>query len=451
MSILALLTSLTVSIPTPAGPPNPEPVHGRIEIIDDIRIVHVFGTHEQMGFAHGWLAGEDFVVGMQELFAGLPPAAVSMARLMRSWTPMIQLSEDQRDELHGLYRGMVARLGEKAMALPGAGRNVDETDLLIWNGYDMFRAVGCSGFTAWGERTNEGEVITARTLDLGIFSPRWASNQILLVRHPSKGKATACVTPVGLLGIMTGINEEGVCGFLHDGNGPEMDAVLEPERPIMFAIRDILEQASAGDALAVAAAELATQGPFPYSYLVRIITPDDSDTATPPACVYQIDAEGMGRNASDLGMAITTNHYTDATTLAPVAFRGDSNRRYARIHRTCQPRETADSALVTDATAWSALRRVAADHLLFKTLHAVVAKPKSGEFQVSVAVMNPNGRIEPATERKPATFTRAQLFDAPPPMLTLHPAPGPNPAPGPDPAPAPGPSPAHAPTSLPTQ
>jgi hypothetical protein len=426
MSCVALLASFLLSIPTPAAPP--EPVHGRVETIGDVRIVHVFGTPEQMGYAHGYLAGEDFVVGMQELFAQLPPAAITMADFMRSWTPLITLSDDQRAELAGVHRGMVARLGEQSMTIPGAGRSVDETDLLVWNGYDMFRAVGCSGFTAWGQRTEDGEVITARNLDLGIFSPRWASTQILLVRHPDSGKATACVTPVGLIGIMTGINEDGVCGFLHDGNGPEMDAVLEPERPVMLAIRDILERADAEDAFTAAAEEIGAQGPFPYSYMVRIVAPDDSDPSTPPAQVYRLDANGMSVNAAESDLAITTNHYLNTGNLAPRSLRSDSRRRYARIHDTCTQGSTPGTDFINDATAWSALRRVGADHMMFKTLHSVVIKPRTGEFQLSIAVMNEDGQLEPATARPPITLTRSLIFDAARPMITITPAPGSTPA-----------------------
>ena len=420
MSCLPLLAFMLLAIPTPQ--PTPEPLHGRVETIGDVRIVHVFGTPSQMGYAHGYLAGPDFVVGMQELFAGLPPSAVTMAHYMRSWTPMITLSADQRAELAGVYRGMVDRMGVDRMQIPGTDRHVDETDLLIWNGYDMFRAVGCSGFTAWGDRTDNGAVITARTLDLGIFSPRWASNQIVLVRHPSKGKATACVTPAGLIGIMTGMNEDGVCGFLHDGNGDELDAVLEAERPVMMAIRDILERATPGNAYTVAAEEIERQGPFPYSYMVRIVAPRQDDASIPPAHVYRLDANGMGINACESHMAITTNHYLNANNLAPTSLRGDSRRRYARIHDTCEQGTTPETAYISDATAWSALRRVGADHMMFKTLHAVVIKPDSGEFQVSVAVMNEEGFIEAATERPPITLSHAQLFDAPPPMLRIRPA-----------------------------
>ncbi len=444
MSILALFASAALTIPTPAGPPNPEPVHGRIEHIDGVRVVHVFGTPDQMGYAHGWLVGEDFVIGLQELFGQLPPAAASLADFMRSWTPMIKLTDAQRAELAAAYRGMRDRMGTQSMQIPGLDRCVDETDLLVWNGYDMFRAVGCSGFSAWGERTKDGEVITARTLDLAVFSPRWVESQILLVRHPAEGKATACITPVGLLGCMTGINEDGVCGFLHDGDGDDMMSVLEPERPVMFAIRDILERATANDAFSIAEEELAAQGPFPQSYMIRIVRPASGEEA---ARVFRLDAEGHGQNDAAEGLAITTNHYITGDTAASPLPRGDSRRRYAKIARVCG--DTDPDLPITCETAWEAIRRVAADHPRYKTLHAMVARPASGEIQICVAGRDADGTLKAATAHPPTIMTLNQLFDAPPPMLKLRPAPTPGirltPGPGIHPTPAPGIRPTPAP------
>ncbi|MDP6890535.1 MAG: C45 family autoproteolytic acyltransferase/hydrolase, partial [Phycisphaerales bacterium] len=419
MSILALLASAALTIPTPTGPPNPEPVHGRIEHTDGVRVVHVFGTPDQMGYAHGWLVGEDFVIGLQELFEQLPSAAVGIADFMRSWTPMINLTDAQQTELAAVYRGMQDRMGTQSMQIPGLDRCVDETDLLVWNGYDMFRAVGCSGFSAWGKRTKDGEVITARTLDLAVLSPHWVESQILLVRHPAEGKATACITPVGLLGCMTGINEDGVCGFLHDGDGDDMMSVLEPERPVMFAIRDILERAAADDAFSIAEEELATQGPFPQSYMIRIVRPATGEEA---ARVYRLDAEGHGRNDAAEDLAITTNHYITGDTTASVLPRSDSHRRYAKIARICGDADS-DSTVTCD-TAWEAIRRVAADHQRFKTLHAMVARPVSGEVQICVARRDADGILRAATTHPPAIMTLNRLFDAPPPMLKLRPTPG---------------------------
>jgi hypothetical protein len=435
MSILALLASAALTIPTPTGPPNPEPVHGRIEHTDGVRVVHVFGTPDQMGYAHGWLVGEDFVIGLQELFEQLPSAAVGIADFMRSWTPMINLTDAQQTELAAVYRGMQDRMGTQSMQIPGLDRCVDETDLLVWNGYDMFRAVGCSGFSAWGKRTKDGEVITARTLDLAVLSPHWVESQILLVRHPAEGKATACITPVGLLGCMTGINEDGVCGFLHDGDGDDMMSVLEPERPVMFAIRDILERAAADDAFSIAEEELATQGPFPQSYMIRIVRPATGEEA---ARVYRLDAEGHGRNDAAEDLAITTNHYITGDTTASVLPRSDSHRRYAKIARICGDADS-DSTVTCD-TAWEAIRRVAADHQRFKTLHAMVARPVSGEVQICVARRDADGILRAATTHPPAIMTLNRLFDAPPPMLKLRPTPGIRLTPGLEihPTPAPG-------------
>ena len=327
------MIKLLLAILLAATSVSADPVQGRIDQTTDLRIVHVWGTPAEMGYAHGWLVGDDFVLGMKELFAGLPPAMHGLLNMVRSWTVWIALSDAHRAELDGIYRGMRDRLGEDAMQLPGVERPLDQTDLLLWNGYDMFRSVGCSGFTAWGDRTTDGETITARTLDLAVFSPHWVRTQILLVRHPNTGVATASVTPVCLLGTMTGINANGVCAFLHDGDGDEMTAVTESERPLMLALLDILQQATGSTAQQVAARELAAQGPFPYSYFIRIVGPQIGDA--PPATTYRLDANGVSKATGGEQFSIVTNHSTEQGDEPPRMRPGDSYRRYARLHNAC--------------------------------------------------------------------------------------------------------------------
>ena len=401
------MIKLLLAILLAATSVSADPVQGRIDKTAHLRIVHVWGTPAEMGYAHGWLVGDDFVIGMQELFAELPPAMHGMVNMVRTWTTWIALTDSHRAELDGIYRGMRDRLGDDAMQIPGADRPLDQTDILLWNGYDMFRSVGCSGFTAWGDRTADGETITARTLDLAVFSPHWVRTQVLLVRHPSTGVATASVTPVCLLGTMTGVNANGVCAFLHDGDGDEMNAVTESERPVMLAMLDILQHTTASNAQQVAAGELAAQGPFPFSYFIRIVGPQVDDA--PPASTYRLDANGLSKATAGTQFSIVTNHSTEQGDEPPRMRAGSSYRRYARLHNACiDPKATIDAN-----AAWAALRKVAPDYRSYMALHAVVVRPEAGELQVCIAGVNEDGRLETATKRPITTLSLEELFAHP--------------------------------------
>ncbi|MCP4758191.1 MAG: hypothetical protein GY876_01845 [Planctomycetes bacterium] len=379
-------------------------VRGHLEQHGETRIVHVYGTPAEMGYAHGWLVGADFVTGIKQLFEIMPPSTHGMAEMMRGWTPMISLSPAHRQELSAMYRGLLDRVGEEGLMLPGVNRPLDETDLILWNGYDMIRAVGCSGFTAWGEQTVGGQPITARTLDLAVFSPHWVETQVLLVRHPDEGFATASLTPVCLLGAMTGINEHGVCTFLHDGNGPKMDAVLEPERPVMLAMLDILQQATPETAQQIAKRELEAQGPFPFSYMIRVV---DGNTSSPaPAHTWHLDADGSRPAKPGRSLTVTTNHATTCGDEPPRLRAGDSYARYALLYKACESRR---SPLDVQAV-WQALGKVAQDHRSFMTLHALVAQPCLGELQVCFAGTDEHGRLQSATKRPITTLRLEDLF-----------------------------------------
>jgi len=398
MHLSLLLISMMVSA---------EPINGRLDDVGDLRVLHVWGTPAEMGYAHGWLAGEDFAVAMHEFFGQVPASARPVVDMMRSWTDLIALGADHRAEVAGFYEGMRDRVGEERLVLPGMDRPLDETDLLVWNGYDMFRAIGCSGFAAWDARTDGGEPVVARTLDLAVFSPHWVASQVVLVRHPDDGIATASVTPVGLAGVMTGINEHGVCGFLHDGDGPTQSAVLEPERPAMFAIRDLLDRASATTAQAVASEELSSQGSFPFSYMIRVAGP--RHRGGPPAVTWHLNATGAAPATAGDGLTITTNHTTRRGDEPPRMSSSSSRRRYGRLYGHChEPPSPIDAA-----AAWAALGAVGQQHRSFMTLHAVVVEPESRRCHVGVAHRDASRALRAATERHPTTLTFDSLFADP--------------------------------------
>ncbi|MDP7071043.1 MAG: C45 family autoproteolytic acyltransferase/hydrolase [Phycisphaerales bacterium] len=404
---------LLLAIATLAPPAQPtEEVRGHIEHAGEARIVHVYGTPAEMGYAHGWLVGADFVRGIQQLFEILPPSTHGMVEVMRGWTPLISLSPAHREELSAMYRGLRDRVGEDGLILPGVERPLDETDLLLWNGYDMFRVVGCSGFTVWGAQTSDGAALTGRTLDLAVFSPHWVDTQILLVRHPTTGYATASLTPVCLLGAMTGINEHGVCAFLHDGDGPQMDAVLEPERPVMLAMLDILQQATPETAQEVARRELSSQGPFPFSYMVRVIDGNVSKDA--PARTWHLGPDGTRPAKPGRSLTITTNHTTASGDEPPRLRVGDSYARYAMLHEACRP----EQGLMDFDAAWKALALVEQDHRSFMTLHAIVVQPGSGAVQLCFAGTNERGQLRPAMNRPVTTLQLRDLFATKPPEAT---------------------------------
>jgi hypothetical protein len=206
---------------------------------------------------------------------------------------------------------------------------------------------------------------------------------------------------------MTGVNANGVCAFLHDGDGDEMNAVTEPERPVMLAMLDILQHATASTAQQVAAGELAAQGPFPFSYFIRIVGPQVADA--PPASTYRLDANGLSKSTAGAQFSIVTNHSTEQGDEPPRMRAGGSYRRYARLHNVCIDPKTPIDANV----AWAALRRVAPDYRSYMTLHAVVVRPEAGELQVCIAGVNEDGRLETATKRPITTLSLEELFAHP--------------------------------------
>jgi len=300
---------------------------------------------------------------------------------------------DPAAELAAILDGIKAAKGElPKMAL--ANRPMQVEDLIVANSADAMRAFGCSGFTVWGTDAGDAGVITTRNFDFGVFSKVGLTNHIL-VRAPAGKKAVAGISPPGYIGVFTGINQDGVCAFLHDGDGPLMQSPSGKIKPLAFALTGLLETAEPNAALASAEKLLKGLTPYPFSYMVRIVTPRSGDG--PPARVFHIDAGGFGENPVNGQACLTTNHYLPGK---PGEESGTMSR-YKRLERLV-------NGPVSSAKAWECLTAVAADQPDCVTLHALVVYPEKKKLEIAFATIG--DKLVPAPLNKPATLTFDQLF-----------------------------------------
>ncbi len=394
--LLPLFLCLAALLPCPALVAQERAVNGAIEALGPFRVLRVWGTAEEMGYAHGRLLARDIVAS----FEAIGPH-IAGAEALR---PVINMPPGAMDELKGLHAGLADALGE-APTIRSMGRPLTLDDLVIRNAADMLRAFGCSGFTVWGERAGTEGVITARNFDFGIEGPHTLAQQCLIVRHPTGGRAFASVAFPGYIGVFTGLSDAGVCAFMHDGTGERISTPKSPSTPIALVLRELLAAASATDAHAHAERLLSAAAPTPFSYMVRIVTPRSSDKAASPEQIFRLDGGGISRNPTGALTCITTNHYLQED-LSPVPQAGDwSTTRYERLAaRLARP--------LDGKAAWAALKSVTLNNGRDSaTLQAVVVYPESRRLDLALAAWN--GKLIPATERAPTTITFEDLFRGP--------------------------------------
>ncbi len=161
------------------------------------------------------------------------------------------------DELSGMYEGMRAFFRERdgnedalaAGLMKPLGRPFDELDLKCMQTIPDWYAFHCSAFVAWGALSPEGPFV-GRNMDFG-YHPALAANHLLIHNERSGDrKAWVSLTFPGIVGAITGVNEDGVCVFTLDSNAPlvDLDEACPPGKkmlPRLLALRRILEEAGA--------------------------------------------------------------------------------------------------------------------------------------------------------------------------------------------------------------
>ncbi len=99
--------------------------------------------------------------------------------------------------------------------------------------------VGCTSFSAWGENSADGKIITGRNFDFYI-NDDFGKEKILAFVKPSTGLKFAMVTWAGMTGAVSGMNEKGLAITI---NAAKSSFRFKVATPISILIREMLQYA----------------------------------------------------------------------------------------------------------------------------------------------------------------------------------------------------------------
>jgi len=109
--------------------------------------------------------------------------------------------------------------------------------------------VGCSSFAAWGDQTEDGKMIIGRNFDF-YAGDEFAKNKIIAFVKPDEGHNFMSVTWGGFIGVLSGMNDQGLTVTINAGKS---DFPLIAKTPISLVTREILQYASSiEEAIAIA-------------------------------------------------------------------------------------------------------------------------------------------------------------------------------------------------------
>jgi hypothetical protein len=225
MRTLALALLLLLS-------PAAETRHGKSvrSAKDGVPTLVLRGTHRERGKAHGFLGAKEIValvdafvpVAAQRKGGGWDAALVPAARRF-AWPPRFE------EELAGMLEGIREALPSKdARLLKSAGREISADDLKVINCVSDLFGMGCSSFSAWGELTRDGKLLTGRNADYATF-PIPLHGCVIAVEPAEEGlQPTLSAAFMGMIASGTTLNREGLFITLHDEGGLPRDASAVP-------------------------------------------------------------------------------------------------------------------------------------------------------------------------------------------------------------------------------
>jgi len=383
--------------------------NGSIKQIGNQRILNLWGSYYQMGYAHGYLLASDIRNLIDTFLIGrLCAGSSTRYNNFLDWSAAyITDYPDYRDEMNGMVAGMNA--SGKSLYVSSLRRSIDIRDIralsLIVELY-----FHCSSFGVWGNATSGGETILARNWDF-YYDPQgnFPNTQILITYQPTGKVGFVAFAWPGSVGIQTGLNEYGISVMTNMGNGANSSS-NGPFHPSSEVYRYILENTTP--------ANFWTQPLFIINS-VQEFSPIIAQVASPysgsQAPVYYLeDSPPSGkviRYAADVDFQynhiIATNYFLK---VIPPITSGEEVTRYNNIRNGLINLYSTGNSRVDSTEAWSLLNTVAFRwEGSWSTLVSVVIRPNRMEFDLSFARMV-GGVLTIATDRTPQTYTWASLF-----------------------------------------
>ena len=183
---------------------------------DEYKIIKLKGSIEEMGYNYGlMLAAEIRNLFYNYIFAN----AGAMYPLLEKGAASFKIDDDFKLELENILKGFnealpedqkQVKIGDKIL------RKFSINDLIIGN---LLSDFFCSSFSTWGDSRKDKDTIVARNLDYLVDrESSILKSHLIAVYLPDKGKKWVNIGFTGFIGALTAMNEDGVCGFVHDTN-----------------------------------------------------------------------------------------------------------------------------------------------------------------------------------------------------------------------------------------
>lgn len=156
---------------------------------------------------------------------------------------------------------------------------------------------GCTSFAVWGDKSEDGTLILGRNLDF-YAGDEFAKDKIVAFVAPNEGHSFMMVTWPGMIGVLSGMNIEGLTVTI---NSAKSKIPLIAKTPISILTREILQYASTIDE----AITIAKNKKVFVSESIMVGSAKDNK-----AVIIEVSPDGMGvYDVANSKQLICSNHF----------------------------------------------------------------------------------------------------------------------------------------------
>jgi hypothetical protein len=402
-----------------APPPD---VNGRLETVDGLGVLYLWGTREEIGYADGSLLCGKITKFFKEYVLDyvVPESGYDYATVTGLVRLMHVFPEGDLAEMEAMVQGMRDNCPPEDLIIesenlePSAGgsREITIDDVKVGHALPDFL---CSSLTAWGEASQSGKTIHARNLDFYIDPGGTFLVETVVKVYDSQEEGGArflSVAVPGLIGCISCFTEDGGGITIHNAEGPSAGGGYVPR--ILTSRAALVASQYAADRVAAAEAVVEASPQYMGDNFHLSFPCDTADCIG--GAVFELDGDALhedgqvtvrlpGENDGGLetqDAIACTNHYQKRTVPEP-----DGSSSFVRFQAVVDGINASLAGGGLDAASALAIMAATAQQRSgFLTVHTTIMDTDTMQLHlhVATAVDDPSPNATPIVLSLPDLF-----------------------------------------------